>query len=207
MKAHAILENCTLWAPPRIQSFYWTVEIWESSSMAPACTGNKSPPRLLNLVILAVSCPLKIPTTFGHMKCVELYFTTCKDLSVSILPDYTQDHITASACKRTWTSTCSLCQDSWQTNQKPSNFLSGSNPFQESPISDLQLHQKAASAQRLIFLSPTKHTSLYWICQDKIFISALCLSPKVNKRISKDSREIRLCSFQVCLETSVLRKA
>lgn len=132
MKAHAILENCTLWVPPRIQTFYWTVELWESSSIAPACTGNKSPPQLLDLVILAVSCPLEIPTTFGLMKCVELYFRICKYLSVSVLPDYTQDHITAPACKRTWTSSCSLRQDSWQRNQKPSNFLSGSNSFQES---------------------------------------------------------------------------
>lgn len=161
----------------------------------------------MDLVILAVSSPLKIPTIFGLMKCVELYIMICKDLSVSILPDYTQDHIIASPCKRTWTRRCSLCQDSWRRNQKPSNFLSGSNPFQESPISDLQLRQKTASAQRLIFLSLTKHVSLYWICQDKIFISALCLSPKVNNRTSKDSKEIRLCSFWVCLATSVVRIA
>lgn len=121
----------------------------------------------------------------------------CKGLSVSILADYTQDHTIASPCKRTRTSRCSLCQDSWQRNQIPSNFLSGSNPFQESPINDLQLHQKNASAQRPIFLSPPKHISLYWICQDKIFISGLCLSPKVNKRISKDSKEISLCSKHV----------
>lgn len=159
----------------------------------------------MDLIILAVSCPLKIPTMFGLTKCVELCFTICKGLTVSVLLDYTWDHTIASPWKRAWTSRCSLCQDSWQRNQKPSDFLSGSNSFQESPISDLQLHQKTASARRSILLSLTKHISLYRICQDKIFISGLCLSPKVNKIISKDSKEIRLCSFQACLRASVLK--
>lgn len=39
----------------------------------------------MDLVILAVSCPLEILTIFGLMKYVELYFMICKDLSMSIL--------------------------------------------------------------------------------------------------------------------------
>lgn len=135
--------------------------------------------------------------TGAHETLVEPCFMICKRLNMSILLDYTQDHTIVSPCKGTWMSRYSL-----HYNRKKT--LQFSLRQQSLP---LVTHKWFTDPSENCFctktdLSESQKTHYTGYVRIRSSLVAVCLSPNVNQSISEDSKEIGLCSFQTCLQTS-----
>lgn len=122
-----------------------------------------------------------------------------KGLNVSILLDNMQDHTIVSPCKGTWISRYSL-----HYNRKKTLQFS----LRQQSLPSVT-HKCFTDSSENCFctktnLSESQKTHYTGYVRIRSSLVTVCLSPNVNQSIFKDSKEIGLCLFQTCLQTSFL---
>lgn len=135
---------------------------------------------------------------------LELCFMICKGLNVSILLDYTQLLCHCLSVQENMDEQIVYFRIHNREIGKTVIFFLGNNPFQESPISGLQLHIKLLLLRDQSFRisENTFHYTGYRRIRPWLVAYACLLK---RQSVSKDPKEIGSCSCQTGLQASVLK--